>query len=162
MTSNCISHIIQLEPYHTSSTVEKVEVGELVSMIVDFTKLELNKLIPIYIQIIRHVKMEIVAGKALDGYEMPSRRVLSTLISVNPNTVQKAYRQMEEEGILLSYPGSKSVVVVNEEVTSKIRQELISDEVLSFINSAKSMGFDLDQAKGVLDRYWAYEDEEVE
>lgn len=131
-------------------------------MIVDFTKLELNKLIPIYIQIIRHVKMEIVAGKALDGYEMPSRRVLSTLISVNPNTVQKAYRQMEEEGILLSYPGSKSVVVVNEEVTSKIRQELISDEVLSFINSAKSMGFDLDQAKGVLDRYWAYEDEEVE
>ena len=69
---------------------------------------------------------------------------------------------MEEEGILLSYPGSKSVVVVNEEVTSKIRQELISDEVLSFINSAKSMGFDLDQAKGVLDRYWAYEDEEVE
>ena len=106
--------------------------------------------------------MEIVAGKALDGYEMPSRRVLSTLISVNPNTVQKAYRQMEEEGILLSYPGSKSVVVVNEEVTSKIRQELISDEVLSFINSAKSMGFDLDQAKGVLDRYWTYEDEEVE
>ena len=131
-------------------------------MIVDFTKLELNKLIPIYIQIIRHVKMEIVAGKALDGYEMPSRRVLSTLISVNPNTVQKAYRQMEEKGILLSYPGSKSVVVVNEEVTSKIRQELISDEVLSFINSAKSMGFDLDQAKGVLDMYWAYEDEEVE
>ncbi|NMB43426.1 MAG: GntR family transcriptional regulator [Clostridiales bacterium] len=126
-------------------------------MVVDFSKLELNKLIPIYIQIIRHVKMEILAGNAQDGFEMPSRRLLSTLLSVNPNTVQKAYKQMEEEGIIISYPGSKSLVVVNEENIIKIRQELISDEVLSFIRSAKTMGFTLDQAKSVLDKYWDYE-----
>ncbi len=130
-------------------------------MIVDFTKLELNKLIPIYIQIIRHVKMEILAGNAQDGYEMPSRRILSTLLGVNPNTVQKAYKQMEEEGIIISYPGSKSLVVVNEDNTILIRQELISDEVLSFINSAKAMGLNLDQAKSLLDKYWTYEGGEV-
>ena len=143
-------------------TVEKVLSEELLNMMVDFTKLELNKIIPIYIQIIGHVKMEIVAGNAQDGHEMPSRRVLSTLLSVNPNTVQKAYRQMEDEGILVSFPGSKSLVVVNEKITIKIRQELISDEVLSFIKSAKSMGFNLEQAKAMLDKYWNYEGQEVE
>jgi len=131
-------------------------------MVVDFSKLELNKLIPIYLQIIRHVKMEILAGNAQDGFEMPSRRVLSTLLSVNPNTVQKAYKQMEEEGLIISYPGSKSIVVANEENIIRIRQELISDEVLSFIKSARAMGFTLDQAKNVLDKYWDYKGKEVD
>ncbi|NLJ91165.1 MAG: GntR family transcriptional regulator [Clostridiales bacterium] len=106
--------------------------------------------------------MEILAGNAQDGFEMPSRRVLSTLLSVNPNTVQKAYKQMEEEGLIISYPGSKSIVVANEENIIRIRQELISDEVLSFIKSARAMGFTLDQAKNVLDKYWDYKGKEVD
>ncbi len=129
-------------------------------MMVDFNKLELNKLIPIYIQIIRHVKQEIVSGNAKDGHEMPSRRVLSTILGVNPNTVQKAYKQMEEEGIIISYPGSKSIVTVNEEIRSKLKQELISEDVLSFIKAAKGMGFDKEDAKEVLYKYWDFEYEE--
>ena len=48
--------------------------------------------VPIYQQIIRYVKQGIAAGTIRDGEELPSRRVLSALLAVNPNTVQKAYR----------------------------------------------------------------------
>lgn len=129
-------------------------------MMVDFSKLELNKLIPIYIQIIRHVKMEIVAENVKNGDEMPSRRVLSTMLSVNPNTVQKAYKQMEEEGMLISYPGSKSILVVNEEIGVKLRHELISYEILSFVDAVKGMGLTLEQTKTMLEKYWDIDQQE--
>ena len=51
--------------------------------------------VPIYQQIIRYVKQGIAAGTIRDGEELPSRRVLSALLAVNPNTVQKAYRMMD-------------------------------------------------------------------
>ena len=66
--------------------------------------------VPIYQQIIRYVKQGIAAGTIRDGEELPSRRVLSALLAVNPNTVQKAYRMMEEEGLVESHTGAKSCV----------------------------------------------------
>ena len=63
---------------------------------------------PIYLQIILFVKRGIIAGVIADGEELPSRRVLSALLGVNPNTVQKAYRMLEEEGLIQSHSGAKS------------------------------------------------------
>ena len=65
---------------------------------------------PIYLQIILFVKRGIIAGVIADGEELPSRRVLSALLGVNPNTVQKAYRMLEEEGLIQSHSGAKSYV----------------------------------------------------
>ena len=50
---------------------------------------------PIYLQIILYIKRCIIAGTIVDGDELPSRRVLSALLGVNPNTIQKAYRLLE-------------------------------------------------------------------
>ena len=66
--------------------------------------------VPIYQQIIRYVKQGIAAGTIRDGEELPSRRVLSALLAVNPNTVQKDYRLVEEGGVVDSHTGSKSCV----------------------------------------------------
>ena len=70
---------------------------------------------PIYLQIVNHVKRGIVSGEIPDGDELPSRRMLSALLGVNPNTVQKACRMLEEEGILVSHAGSKSFVTFTAE-----------------------------------------------
>ena len=50
---------------------------------------------PIYLQILLYIKRGIIAGSIVDGAELPSRRVLSALLGVNPNTVQKAYKLLE-------------------------------------------------------------------
>ena len=55
---------------------------------------------PIYQQILRYIKRGVIAGSIKDGDELPSRRVLSAMLGVNPNTVQKAYRMLEEEELI--------------------------------------------------------------
>ena len=57
---------------------------------------------PIYLQIMRYIKQGLAAGTIADGEELPSRRALSAFLTVNPNTVQKAYRLLEEEGLVQS------------------------------------------------------------
>ena len=51
--------------------------------------------LPIYLQIVRYVERGVAAWTIADGEELPSRRVLSAQLGVNPNTVQKAYRLLE-------------------------------------------------------------------
>ena len=86
--------------------------------------------VPIYQQIIRYVKQGIAAGTIRDGEELPSRRVLSALLAVNPNTVQKAYRMMEEEGLVESHTGAKSCVHADAGRVAALRQELTETELL--------------------------------
>lgn len=70
---------------------------------------------PIYQQILLFLKRSAVSGEIQDGDELPSRRALSALLGVNPNTVQKAYRQLEEEGLIRSHTGAKSCMVLDAE-----------------------------------------------
>ena len=60
----------------------------------DFLMLDTS---PIYVQILLYIKRGVVAGTIMDGDELPSRRMLSARLGVNPNTVQKAYRMLEED-----------------------------------------------------------------
>ena len=53
---------------------------------------------PVYQQIIRYIMQGIASGVIGDREEVPSRRALSSLLGVNPNTIQKAYHLLEEEG----------------------------------------------------------------
>ena len=75
---------------------------------VSFDDLVLVEGVPIYQQILRHVKLGIAGGTIPHGETLPSRRVVSALLGVNPNTVQKAYRLLEEEGLIQSRSGAKS------------------------------------------------------
>ena len=68
---------------------------------VSFEQLVLNDRSPIYLQIVRFVQRGIISGAIQNQEELPSRRVLSSLLSVNPNTVQRAYKIMEDEGLIV-------------------------------------------------------------
>ena len=78
------------------------------------------------LQIVRHLKAGIVAGTVAFGEEMPSRRVLSALLGVNPNTVQKAYRQLEDEGLICSHAGAISCVSAGPERAEALRTEMVT------------------------------------
>ena len=74
---------------------------------VSFEGFTLSGNAPIYQQILLFLKRGAVSGTIRDGDELPSRRVLSALLGVNPNTVQKAYRLLEEEGLMTSHTGGQ-------------------------------------------------------
>jgi len=109
---------------------------------------------PIYLQIIGYIKSGIVAGTIRDGDEMPSRRMLSALLGVNPNTIQKAHALLEEEGIIHSRSGAKSFVVLDGEKAEAIREELLKHTVQTVVHSMKQMGVSRAEALALIDKYW--------
>lgn len=113
---------------------------------------------PIYLQIVSFVQRGIVAGTIADGDEMPSRRVLSALIGVNPNTIQKAYRHLEEEGIIESRSGAKSYVTITPASIKKIRGALLSKDTQNLIKSMKQMGISMEEAIALVSEAWSEED----
>ena len=85
-------------------------------------------------QIIKYLKQGVVSGAVADGDELPSRRVLSALLGLNPNTVQKACRMLEEEGLLVSHAGAKSCV----RVTPELRERMGA----AAVKAAKAVGYE--------------------
>ena len=110
--------------------------------------------IPIYLQIVRHIKRDIVSGVVVNGDEVPSRRVLSALLGVNPNTIQKAYRILEEEKLMESHSGAKSYMVLNNTSISLVRKQRLDNDATSIVNSLKQMGLSKEEAVALIDNYW--------
>lgn len=109
---------------------------------------------PIYLQIILYIKRCIIGGTIADGDELPSRRVLSALLGVNPNTIQKAYRMLEEEGLIRSHSGAKSYVAADAAAIARIRAQLLENDALNIINSMKQMGLTREDALALIEKYW--------
>jgi len=109
---------------------------------------------PIYLQIINYIKRNAAAGTIKNGEELRSRRMLSALLGVNPNTVQKAYRMLEDEGLIQSHSGAKSVMVLDERVIAKIRAELLEQDAWSIVDAMRRMGITREEAHRMIDRYW--------
>ena len=119
-----------------------------------FDQLTLDGAQPIYVQIIRYIKQGIAAGTIANGEELPSRRAVSALLGVNPNTVQKAYRMLEEEGLIQSHSGAKSRIVVSEEVQTKVRGQLLRSDAETLVAAMKQMGVTKEEAFSLLETLW--------
>ena len=112
---------------------------------------------PVYLQIIRYIKRGAVAGTIRDGDELPSRRVLSALLGINPNTVQKAFRLMEEEKIIETPPHAVSVIHWDDTVFARLRRELTAGLVADFVAQAKENGLTLQTVTELLQEEWGDE-----
>ena len=66
--------------------------------------------LPLYEQLVEQLRKQIVLGNAAPGSPLPSVRQLSVELGVNPNTIQKAYREMKQEGLIVSLPDRGSFV----------------------------------------------------
>ena len=79
---------------------------------------------------------------------------------MNPNTVQKAYRQLEEEGLIQSRPGAGSHITASPQQVEDIRQELFRSEVQETVAAMKRMGLKKEEAVALLRQ--PYDEEERE
>ena len=127
---------------------------------VDFSTFVPEDGLPIYLQIIRHVKRAIAAGTVQAGDELPSRRVLSAQLGVNPNTVQKAYKLLEDEGIISSRSGAKSEIALSPELVEQIRRQLLEQEAGLLVRALRQAGLEKKSALALLERLWDESEEE--
>lgn len=113
---------------------------------------------PIYLQIMRYIKQGLASGIIADGEELPSRRALSAYLTVNPNTVQKAYRLLEEEGLVQSHAGAKSFVCATERQRAALRRELTENELRGMVRNMKCMGLTAKEAAALVEKLYAEEE----
>ena len=110
--------------------------------------------VPIYQQIIRYLEQGIAAGTIRDGDGLPSRRVLSAQLGVNPNTVQKACRMLEEAGLITSRSGAKSEFTLDEAAVAAVRTRLMEREAAALVRSLRQMGVGREEALALIGRLW--------
>ncbi len=136
-----------------------VQFGKGVVTLVTFEGLRLEEGMPIYLQIIRYLERGIAAGTVRDGDELPSRRVLSARLGVNPNTIQKAFRALEDAGVITSRAGAKSEVSLTPERAAAIRRRLLEEEAAALVGALRQMGLDREQAAALVLQLWDRQEE---
>lgn len=108
-------------------------------------KFELNNRDPIYLQVVMYFKQQIALGEISAGMEIPSRRELATMLNINPNTVQKAYKEMEDQKLIVTERNFPSKVTTNEEVLQKIRKDLIEEATVQYVETMKRIAISFDE-----------------
>lgn len=94
---------------------------------------------PVYLQVVRLFKERIVTGRLAAGEAIPSRREIASLLKMNPNTAQRAYKEMEEQGLIVTEGNSPSRITKDEDVLRSIRSELLGEAVRTFVGSIRNM-----------------------
>jgi GntR family transcriptional regulator len=98
---------------------------------------------PVYQQIIDQVKRDVALGRLSVDDRLPTVRQLARQLAINPNTIAKAYRQLEQEGIIVTKAGAGAFVADLDTTLSKsVRRRLVSEELERIIVEAFHMQID--------------------
>ena len=85
---------------------------------------------PVYRQIIDQIKRDIAMGRLIKDEKLPTVRQLAAQLAINPNTIAKAYRQLESEGIIVTRPGAGAFIAnLDSNLSRAVRKRLLSDEL---------------------------------
>jgi len=111
--------------------------------------------VPVYLQIVNQVKYLVAAGRLAPGEEMPSVRALAEQLVINPNTVARAYLELERAGLVVKRHGSGTYV--SEEgspLARKERMKILTQRADALLAEAQHMDVALDEVLTLLkDRY---------
>ncbi len=99
---------------------------------------------PIFLQIVEILTEDIVSGKRAEGDKMPPVREYALLVGVNPNTVQRAYNELERVGLIKTRRGDGSYITRDKEVICNLSTSSLDRAVDDFLQKVMAMGFDED------------------
>ncbi len=107
--------------------------------------LDLNSGVPFYKQVILQVEMAIVDGRLTKGDQLPTVRKLAVELKINPNTVARAYNELEIRGIVNTQQGTGTFISDKRIELSEVEKERILSELTHpYISSARAYGFTLE------------------
>lgn len=104
-------------------------------------EINFNSKSPIYIQVMDSIKKEIASGILKNGDKLLSVRDMSQKIKVNPNTIQRAYNELEREEIVYTQRGMGTFVTQDSQKIKGIKKSMAFEIVNSFIKGMRSLGF---------------------
>ena len=96
--------------------------------------------VPIYEQLMGKLKELIIREVIKEDEQLPSVRTLAQQLTINPNTIQKAYRELEREGYIYSIPGKGSFVSPVKNEINKERMEMLKSELERIVGEILYLG----------------------
>ncbi|MFJ7639254.1 GntR family transcriptional regulator [Peribacillus sp. NPDC097225] len=97
---------------------------------------------PIYEQLMEKFKELIISDVLKEHDQLPSVRILAQELTINPNTIQKAYRQLEAEGFIYTVPGKGNFVLPPGELKNSLKEEKIRSELTRVLAEALYIGIE--------------------
>ena len=104
---------------------------------------------PIYQQIKDGIRRLIATGVIQEGEKLPSVRALASQLAINPNTIQRAYNELEAEEIILSIPGKGSFAAEKTDRNALRKAELLQ-QLKALLHELRSLGVTSQELQGVL------------
>lgn len=101
---------------------------------------------PIYIQLVEKIKIEIISGKLKPGERLPSVRELALIARVNPNTMQKALVELENDELIYTERTNGKFVTLNNKLIEKMKKELAKEKVNNYLNDMKNIGITYEES----------------
>lgn len=117
-------------------------------------EIDVRSRVPLYEQIIEAFKEKIISGEMAVDEKLPSVRELASDLAINPNTIQRAIRKLEEEQFVYSVRGRGSFVKVLDEGILKVQMDNILAEVQKSLFEAKKLGVDFDRINSLVKKIY--------
>lgn len=102
---------------------------------------ELDSDRPIFSQIVERIQLDIVSGVYKPGDKLPSVRDLAGVASVNPNTMQKAFAELERTGLVYSQRTTGRFITEDTAMIAELKNSLAREKVIELIQHMKKLGF---------------------
>lgn len=105
---------------------------------------------PIYLQLVEVIQMRIISGRYKAGDRLPSVRELAAEASVNPNTMQKAFAELERSGLIITQRTSGRTVTEDVSMIAAIRQKLAKEQLTLFFQKMNELGYNQTEIAALL------------
>lgn len=112
---------------------------------------ELDNDRPIYAQLVDRIQMQIVSGYYQPGGKLPSVRELASVAAVNPNTMQKAFVELERSGLIITQRTNGRNVTEDTELIESIKQGMARGHMEFFFSKMKELGYTGEEIKALID-----------
>jgi GntR family transcriptional regulator len=110
--------------------------------------IDLRSDIPIYLQVVEQVRQQVASGELKSGDQLPTVRSLASDLRINFNTVSRAYRLLDEAGMISTQQGRGTYILEMPppEITDSLRHESLTALSRHYLDQAQRLGFNAEQA----------------
>ncbi len=101
----------------------------------------LNSDRPLFAQIVERIQLEIISGKYAPGERLPSVRELANEAAVNPNTMQKAFQELERMNLVYSQRTSGRFITEDTAMIKDLKEHMAKEKIQEFLENMRQFGF---------------------